>query len=340
LDTNPQHIIDYLEDKLPEKERELFENRLNNSEELQHELNEIRFIRETSEKLKLHHQINTEKNWKELAGKIKINRYKTKLWHFIRTGAAVLLLPFILSTFSLYQALQKRDTIPVEQIIVTSAPGLVTKTTLPDGSEVWLNSSSTLSYPQRFTSNIRRVRLAGEAYFKVKADKTNRFEVSVNDELTVSAYGTEFNVCAYEEEQTIEATLVSGRIEAAVKDQPGATTIEPGQQALFDKETRRLTTAMINPTVKTAWKDGKMVFRRASMTEITRRLSHRFNVDIRLEGEELYDYAYSATFTTETLDEILYLLEKTAPIKCRITVPEQAEDYTYSKRTVIISMHK
>ena len=72
-----------------------------------------------------------------------------------------------------------------------------------------------------------------------------------------------------------------------------------------------------------AWKDGKLIFRRTPMEEIAKQLSRHFNVNIQLQGKEIFDYTYSATFTTETLVEILSLLEKTAPIQCEITEPQQ-----------------
>jgi ferric-dicitrate binding protein FerR (iron transport regulator) len=159
----------------------------------------------------------------------------------------------------------------------------------------------------------------------------------------ISDYGTEFNVCAYEEDPVIEATLVSGNVEVAslAGERHNTLNISEGQQVVFDKSDKKSKVTNVNLAVKISWKDGKMVFRRANMNEITRRLSRRFNVDIRLEGKELYDYEYSASFTTETLDEILYLLEKSAPITCKIIYPEQSEDYTFTQKTVIIRMkHK
>ena len=162
----------------------------------------------------------------------------------------------------------------------------------------------------------------------------SRFIVSTDQGMTVSAYGTEFNVCAYEEEQTIETTLVSGRIDVNID--ADVVKIERGQQVSFDKESGRFEVDNTNIAVTTAWKEGKMIFRKADMSEVVRRLSRRYNVDIHLEDDELLDYQYSATFTTETLEEVLHLLEVSAPIKCKIHYPEQSEDYTFTKRIVTI----
>lgn len=294
-------------------------------------------IERLEEEIRLRKQIDTERNWQELSGRMQRHKWRNNAWRFARNAAAILLLPALITTFYLHNTLKGHENRPIEQIEQTTPPGLVSKVTLPDGSEVWLNSGSTLTYPQRFAGNRRQVALTGEAYFRVKADREHRFEVQTGNQLTISAYGTEFNVYAYPDEPAIEATLVSGNIE--VTDNNDTKTIAKGQQAIYGKEANSLTVADVNLAVKTSWKDGKMVFRRANMTEITHRLARKFNVDIHLEGEELLGYEYSATFTTETLDEILNLLEKSAPIKCRIIEPEQSADYSYSKRTVIIGIH-
>ncbi len=338
MEEQSQHIIDYLEDKLAAGERKNLEDLLDKSPGLQKEFKDIQFIWELSGRLKENKQINTADNWNRLSRRIRTDRYKQKILHVARTAAAVLILPLVITSLILYRMADANEPGPVENIEVSSAYGIVSKLTLPDGSEVWLNSGSTLSYPQHFSGQKRTITLKGEAYFKVHSDQKNRFEVVINDELMVSAYGTEFNVCAYEEEPVVETTLVSGRIEVSTPEDTKA--IAPRQQVLFNKATGNMDVAEANLAVKTSWKDGKMVFRRANMTEIIPRLARKFNVDIKLEGEELYEYEYSATFSTESLTDILYLLEKSAPIQCRIIEPEQSEDYSYSKRTVIISMEK
>jgi ferric-dicitrate binding protein FerR (iron transport regulator) len=354
VENETQHIIAYLENRLSPEERRIFEELVNNSANMRQEVKEMRFIWETSAELMKRKRIDTARNWNELSRRITIDRFKNRLWTFSRNAAAVLTVPLTIMTIVLFGTIKERDNRPVEQIELTSANGLVTKAMLPDGSEVWLNSGSRLSYPQRFIDNTcRNIYLSGEAYFKIKADKTNSFEVVTNGGLKVCAYGTEFNVCAYDGDSFIETTLVSGNVKVTTSVPDSAsdlssspslngtsstTVLSKGQQAIFNKNSGSLTTTDVNLAVKTSWKEGKIIFRRANMTEVIRRLSRHFNVDIRLEEKELYDYEYSASFTTETLDEILSLLEKTAPIKCKIIYPEQSEDHTFTKKTVIISM--
>ncbi len=338
IDTN--YIIAYLEGRLSDEEREALEKYIQTSPELKKEVDEIRFVWEISTELKSHQHIDIKQNWKTLSRRIILDKYGRKFGVFIRTAAAVLLIPVLIATYSFFKTIKEWNNIPVEQVELTSAYGLVSKIVLPDSSEVWLNSGSSISYPKRFVNNKRKVLLFGEAYFKVKSDKSNRFDVITSNGLEISAYGTEFNVNAYENENRIEATLAKGHIEVSEVSQTTTKTLRPGEQAIYHKNSNQMNIEKVNLAVETSWKDGKMIFRRADMHEITQRLARHFNVDIKLEGEELYDYEYSATFTTETLNDILQLLEKTAPIKCTIIEPKQTEDLSYSRRTVIIQRMK
>jgi ferric-dicitrate binding protein FerR (iron transport regulator) len=88
--------------------------------------------------------------------------------------------------------------------------------------------------------------------------------------------------------------------------------------------------------VSTAWINSKLIFRHSPMDEIIGKLSRRFNVEIELRDKEIRDYKYSATFTTESIDEILYLLTKSAPIEYQIIDAEQDENRVYLKRKIII----
>lgn len=336
MEIDTKHIIDYLENRLSREEQIVFEEQLENSPEFRKEVEQMRFILKTTDDLKFQKQIDPNQNWKKLSRQITFDTYRRKLGRFVRTAAAVLLIPALVASFTLFHTLKEWNNIPVEQVELTSAYGLISKVTLSDGTEIWLNSGSRLTYPKRFTKKERVVTLSGEAYFKVTSDRFHRFDVLTPNGLKVSAYGTEFNVNAYEEEAHIETTLATGHVEVSLIGQPSTRSLRPGQQVVFNKETHNMEVANVNLMVETSWKDGKMVFRRANMNEIVQRLARRYNVDIRLEGKELYDYEYSATFTHESLDEILQLLEKTAPIKCKIIEPKQSKDYTYSRRTVII----
>lgn len=129
-----------------------------------------------SERLAWQKKVNVDENWKRLHHRIRQEKWKVRIWRFSRTAAAILLLPvLIISGFLFYQLNQLRS-MPTEQVELVAAYGVVSKVTLSDGSEVWLNSGSKLVYPRRFQEGTRQVYLSGEAYFKVESDKSHRFD--------------------------------------------------------------------------------------------------------------------------------------------------------------------
>ena len=297
---------------------------------------DVQPVLELVDRLVMQKGIDVEKNWHQLHARMHHRKQKNQLLTWIRNIAAILLLPLLGLSAYLYYQTNTLKSKPIRLLETTTAYGVRTKITLSDGSEVWLNSGSTLSYPERFTEDKRQVTLSGEAFFKVKSDKDHRFDVQTSDGITVSAYGTEFNVQAYAEEPEIKATLAEGHIQIDQINQPASQELIPGEQAVYSRHTQQMQVRKANLLVETAWKDGKLVFRRTPMEEIAKQLSRHFNVNIQLQGKEIFDYTYSATFTTETLAEILSLLEKTAPIRCEIIEPQQQSDLAFTCKTIII----
>ncbi len=280
--------------------------------------------------------IDAVADWEQLRKRITSDRNRRLFFNYLRNTAAILLPLFLVYQYTLYPILKKSGSI-VETITVTSAPGMVTKTILPDGSEVWLNALSSLTYPQRFTEKERRVQLSGEAYFKVTSDKKHRFNVETPQKMVVSAYGTEFNVNAYESEATHEVTLASGQVEVSSEIGSKATeTLVVDEKAILQVKTGNIHVVTADTYVETAWKDGKMVFRREKLDKIVTRLSRKFGVDIHLEGDRLKEYEYTATFTDETLEDILDLLKRSAPITYSISKQKQLNNETFTRREVTI----
>jgi ferric-dicitrate binding protein FerR (iron transport regulator) len=299
---------------------------------------DLQRIREWSDTLKLNQEIDVSGHWEKLVRKITLLRFRRKVFLYSRNAAAVLLLPVIAASFFLFS--KQNPNASIENVELWAAYGQITKVTLPDSSEVWLNSGSKLIYPQRFTEDKRTVQLIGEAFFKVSADKEHRFDVLLPEGVVVSAYGTSFNIGDYEEDGCIDMTLNTGQIEILSPDSENPMVLQPGQRARYSKKDKLMNISDVDLSAETAWKEGKIIFRRASMDEIVKQLSRRFNVDIKLNDKELNDYEYSATFTVESINEILSLLEKSAPIQYKIIEPRQESDMSFSKRTVIIQRKK
>jgi len=283
------------------------------------------------EEIKFQESIDVEKNWNQLSARISRLRFRTKILRLCQSVAAFLFLPLLFASVYLYY----RTTVerPVEMVEQTCANGLVTTIALSDGTKVWLNSGSKLTYPKEFRNQKRTVKLEGEGYFNVKADKKHPFDVELINGAQVSAYGTEFNISAYYGNNQIEVVLAKGNVNV-INESNESYALEPDYQLKLGKG--EPVYEKVNVYAKTAWKDGKMVFRRTGMEEIARKLALHFNVDIELVGEEISDYELNATFTTESLTQILRLIEKSTPIRWTVIESVIRDDLSYTKQKIII----
>lgn len=145
---------------------------------------------------------------KEVRGRIRRER-QLQWGRWAQRAAAILAIPLLLST--LYYNADRQD--EMSFIEVRTNPGMITTIVLPDSSRVWLNSESYLKYPVRFAKNERNVILQGEGYFSVRKNVDSRFIVQTPHHTQIQVLGTEFNVEAYEKEDEVNTTLVSGKVQ-------------------------------------------------------------------------------------------------------------------------------
>ena len=209
---------------------------------------------------------------------------------------------------------------------------------LPDGTKVWLNAGTKLTYNGAYGINERNVTLEGEAYFKVKTNPKKPFTV-ITSELKIRAYGTAFNVKAYPEEKNIITTLEEGKVK--ITGNGVDISLKPKQNLLYE---RRLyneplktepssatvsasnaqkapvitTQENIDTDIFTAWKDNRWIIESASLVEIEALLERKFNVVVNVKSEDLLKYKFRGIFTNETLEQILDVFRYTAPLKYKI----------------------
>ncbi len=328
------YILLYIEGKLSDDERQAFEYQMSLSADLRRTVVDLGRLWHLSGLRNEQHNIDTLAAWRIVSRKMTRTLFLNKVWDVSRTAAAVLLPLWLIYQYvwiPWQESLRSEET-----VTITAAPGMVIQTTLPDGSQVWLNAGSSLSYPSRFAGRERTVRLTGEAYFKVASDRKNRFDVHTSGGMKVSAYGTEFNVHAHAADSCFEVTLARGNVDVSSVGASGMLALMAGQKALFHPESGTLSKQPADTYADTAWKDGKMVFRRQHLDQIAEKLSRKFGVTIRLEDDKLKDYVYTATFTDESLEDILDLLKRSAPLTYTISGQRQLGNHTYTRRTVTI----
>ncbi len=253
---------------------------------------------------------------KQKAAQQKINIYTWGL-----RVAAVLVVALLVSNIFFFQKSVENQIAETIQTITTPY-GAKTNIILPDGSLVWLNSGSVLSYPTKFSKS-RPVTLTGEAFFEVEKNG-KPFIVSTNYG-EVEVKGTSFDVKAFEREN-FQITLVTGSVLIREKDSKNEVTLRPGQQVnLLNKQFK---IKNVETDLFTSWKDGKFIFRKEYLPTVMKRLARWYNVKIVLPNDKcLSNIWYSGTLEMESFSEVLELLKITAPI-----------DYTYNEKTRTINI--
>ena len=289
-----------------------------------------------------HHDIAY--SWEKTSELIRKRKPISRLQYYFSLAtkaAAILLLPFmVISGWLLYKqnnlsqeytALRENK---YEQNLTVVAPFCArTVVDLPDGSKVWLNSGSEITYPVVFSASERRVHLRGEAYFKVQKDETPFFVSNLGPEIKV--YGTEFNVNTYDNEDIVTVALAEGKI--SLTREGKEEFITPGQVSTFNKMNKTTTIVNTDVSIYSSWRDGKYIFRDTSLSAILRILQRQYNVTINLSDPKVGNYRYNATINTESLEQILQLLSISAPIKYNYKRKELKPDGTYVPDNVTIS---
>lgn len=226
---------------------------------------------------------------------------------------------------------------------VNVSMGSKSKVVLPDGTQVWINSGSKLTYNGSFKGNLREVVLDGEAYFDVVRDIARPFIVHTSA-IDIHVLGTVFNVKAYDVDKTIEATLIHGSIEVVNRKQPSAPKVmlKPHEKIIFNKDlvlsrkdaktqyvpkpTELPVTyyALVTPIpktisdssiIETSWVYNKIVFEEEKMSDIAVKLERWYNVKIEIADEKIRNIRLSGSFVDESIEEALKYLQLLIPFK-------------------------
>ena len=181
---------------------------------------------------------------------------------------------------------------------------------LNDGTRVWMNSKSELSYPVAFGENVRRVRLSGEAYFEVTKDSVRPFIVEVDRGFEVKVLGTHFNIKAYDTDDSYETTLVEGKVQVS-QGHKTKITLEPSEQMVIGKDGRH-EVRVVNTSYYTAWHEGWFYFNDESLEQVLIMIGRWYDVDFVFAKENLKEITVTGKLKRfENLSVILKMLERT-----------------------------
>lgn len=280
-------------------------------------LGQVYYILYVSDRINDAAGIDVERSLRQFKRRMHAGRRISLRRSAVRIAAAAVIAAVLLAGGLTTVLLSKRLAQPVT---VVTQLGERSQVVLPDGTKVWLNSSSSVEYVAPFFSRQRRVKMEGEAYFEVEHDRRAPFVVSTNG-LDIEVLGTRFNIRNDDNEHRVTTVLLEGAVKAYASGREQASVrLYPAQQLVFDTRTHamRLTDC---PSAERSinWIDGRFCFEHDTFGEIVAELKRYYNVDIRFMDNRLRDMRFSGNFRVEDgIYHIMSVLQLTYKFNYRI----------------------
>ncbi len=225
--------------------------------------------------------------------------------------AAAILIPVLMAGLA-YFYVESRSQGDSNNMYVNVEMGQKANMTLPDGTQVWLNSAGSLSYGNSYNKKDRVVHLEGEAFFEVSKDKKRPFKVIV-DGITVEALGTSFNVKAYPEDNQIITTLIEGSV--MVSDEKESSILQPNEKLVFNKQIHSFSkTTLMDAERSGSWRNNELAFEKETLEEIAKTLERMYNTKIVFASDELKKIHFSGKVKNNNLESVLQLVSFVSPI--------------------------
>lgn len=327
------------------------------NEKLVNQLYAIYHAQQTKKRIQ---QRDTPKAYRRVQQTIRRKALRTSLKWTAVAAACVL---FLVSVGMNYFLFSGREEVKPQFVTIQTNAGMRTSLTLPDGTQVHLNSASKLVYPVPFDPKERRVMLEGEGYFEVTSNTEHPFIVSVaEDNMRIRVLGTRFNINAYPNEREVYTTLVNGAVvlqftdatktltekqldvdseyaydlisrNVVVKEKP----LAPKEKATYNLETKQLAIREVPTENEYMWKDGVLIFKDTPMPEVVSKLSNFYNVKFVVQNPVINTYPFTGRFNNRQLFQVLDYLKQTHKID--YTIRQVTEDDSNGRKytTVILN---
>lgn len=228
------------------------------------------------------------------------------------SAAAIAILIFFAGFFS-YSYFNK----PVNNITLATAEGNIGEFLLPDGTKVWLNENTRLTYPEEFDKDTRSVIMRGEAFFEVIKDNDRPFIVQMPN-LNVKVLGTSFGASCYEEDAEEEVVLAEGAVEIACESLSSPIILKPNNSLSYSLLNGEVSVEYINTAASYRWYESYLAFDNTRLGDILENLEHRYRVKIYTHTSVSMDKGLSLTITHEPLETIMNIIATLLPIKYEI----------------------
>lgn len=243
--------------------------------------------------------------------KVKKNKQKALFYTLSKVAASIILL--VTSLFFLreyHNSSIKSENIAIIKEVITNVTkynpnGKKSIITLPDGSTVWLNSGSKLSYPSKFAENERIIQLDGQAFFDVKKDSLKPFRVNSSG-LVTTALGTSFDINSYNDfNDDISISLVTGKIVVKNESLKSNDVVLPGEQLVYSVKKQRSRIKMFDSKEVLSWKERRLYFKNASLQEVMVRLERWYGVKVSLKNNPGENWKLNGEFEKMSLEDVL-----------------------------------
>lgn len=267
----------------------------------------------------------------QLKTRINYQPVKKKTAYLKRLLAAAAVVLIVISVSGVWLSRQDKSADPTN--IIATQKGSKTTITLIDGTRVWVNADSKLTYNNTFGVKTRSVWLSGEAYFEVAKDKDHPFIVHT-DLMDVTALGTAFNVRSYKGEDDAETALMEGSVQIAFKKkETGKILLKPMEKVVVRNPAASTYPAKEQPEIavvkvvydstqavaaETGWLTNRLVFKQERLDVIIKTLERHYGYDIKVQNTKLLDRKLSGIFKDESLIEILETFRLAAGIQYKI----------------------
>lgn len=307
---SPQEALEFLEWlESPEAEEFL------SAEIIQLWSEQIKSQEYTWDKASLWQKINTEKSGfsKPFISKPPSSKSSFQLWAWTKYAAAVVLIAITGFAYWYVQQQPKADQLAMatqepQWITRTNPSGQKTKILLSDGSTIYLNSASTVTYPEDFQTN-RKVTLEGEAFFEVAKDPDHPFSVESKG-ITTTALGTSFNISTFNRQDKVAVTLVTGKVKLQQLGNAKQLELSPGEESILAVDESNPSKYRVNTRDRILWIDGVLKFQNTNFSEMVATLERWYGVKIKVSGPVSLDKATGTFDPNESLRNVLHVLSE------------------------------
>ena len=265
---------------------------------------------------------------KKVMWRIRANSIRKAVY---KIGVAVSIAAGVTGSFFIIREYAGTSSEPVVTTL-TSAEGIRSRLSLPDGTKVCMNSGSTISYTSDFGKRNREVTMSGEVFFFFLHDRSKPFIVNTSDrKAQIAVLGTEFNVLAYPGDSLIQTALVNGSIRINFPDRNLSMDVVPDEMVTYNPASGKIGKEKTDVRQVMSWTEGNLVFRDTPMPDVFRQLSHFYGIDFTITDTDVLSWSFTGTFRNVSLPQILEYLRISSGLSYR------TEGNDETKNRIIVS---